>query len=437
MSRKIRLTGYLLVAVILIVGLVLIGSVSGKKVGPVKSLSVVKVGEKSADLSWKKVGSADGYFIYQKQGDKYKKIDKVADSSKTNYRVKNLADSTEYTFYVNAFKTTKKNTFESKKHTDVFAFTKPEKQAVRIDNIQEGALKILWNENKKCSGYDIEYGKKNDFSDAKSIEIKDSKASETDVMELSIGDEYNVRVRSYSIYNEQRVNGKWSDAVVGKVLDNAGIELQNSKKPMVAFTFDDGPGYNDASDRIMDVIEKYNIKATFFMLGTNSKSHTKNVQRKVADGCQIGNHTYNHENYGKNVTAQDIIKASDAIEKAGGVRPTAFRSPGGITTDLIRNTCKGENMPLYYWSLDTEDWKSRDADKIYKKVMRNVSDGDIILMHEIYGTTADAFERLVPELLDKGYVFVTCDELVKAKTGKAPEPGTQYVNGKTIKNQTS
>ena len=94
-------------------------------------------------------------------------------------------------------------------------------------------------------------------------------------------------------------------------------------------------------------------------------------------------------------------------------------------------------MPLYYWSLDTEDWKYRDANKVYNAVMKNVGDGDIILMHEIYSSTADAVERMVPELIKKGYQLVTCDELVAAKSGKNPVAGTQYVDGTTVNNKTS
>lgn len=207
-------------------------------------------------------------------------------------------------------------------------------------------------------------------------------------------------------------------------------------KKMIAITFDDGPGYNKASDKICDTLEKYNVRATFFMVGTNAKNKSKNVKRKVKLGCQIGNHTISHKHYGKNVTKSDIVKASNAIEKACGVRPTAFRSPGGTTNDNIRKWCKDEKMPLYYWSLDTQDWKYRDSKKVYNKVMKNVKDGDIILMHEIYDTTATAFAKMVPELKKKGYQFVTCEELVLAKSGKRAKAGTQYVNGKTIKNTT-
>ena len=437
MSRKIRLTGLFIMAVILLAGLIAICGVSSQNIGPVKSPVVVGTSDNSAKLSWKRVGSSDGYFVYQKKGDKLKKIKTVKDPQKLGCTVKNLDDSTAYTFVVKAFKQNKKKLVESEKFTEVSAFTNPKQQVAEIEAVQPNSLKISWQANSKCGGYEIQYAKSKDFSDKQSINVKDVNSDSTDVMELAVGDEYNVRVRSYVYFNEQKINGKWSKIKNAKVLDATGIAKVDATKPMIAVTFDDGPGYNGASDRILDVIEKFHIKATFFMIGSNASNLTKNVKRKVALGCQIGNHTYNHEHYGKNVTPNDIIKGSDAIEKACGVRPTAFRSPGGITTELIRKTCKQEKMPLYYWSLDTQDWKSRNADKVYNAVIKNVSDGDIILMHEIYGSTADAFERMVPVLLKKGYQFVTYDELVAAKSGKKPEPGTQYVDGKTINNKTS
>lgn len=437
MSRKIRLTGLFIMAVILLAGLIAICGVSSQNIGPVKSSVVVGTSDNSAKLSWKRVGSSDGYFVYQKKGDKLKKIKTVKDPQKLGCTVKNLDDSTAYTFVVKAFKQNKKKLVESEKFTEVSAFTNPKQQVAEVEAVQPNSLKISWQANSKCGGYEIQYAKSKDFSDKQSINVKDVNSDSTDVMELAVGDEYNVRVRSYVYFNEQKINGKWSKIKNAKVLDAAGIAKVDATKPMIAVTFDDGPGYNGASDKILDVIEKYHIKATFFMIGSNASNLTKNVKRKVALGCQIGNHTYNHEHYGKNVTPNDIIKGSDAIEKACGVRPTAFRSPGGITTELIRKTCKQEKTPLYYWSLDTQDWKSRNADKVYNAVIKNVSDGDIILMHEIYGSTADAFERMVPVLLKKGYQFVTCDELVAAKSGKKPEPGTQYVDGKTINNKTS
>ena len=90
-------------------------------------------------------------------------------------------------------------------------------------------------------------------------------------------------------------------------------------------------------------------------------------------------------------------------------------------------------MPIYYWTIDTEDWRSRDADAVYDKVIDSVSDGDIILMHEIYNSTADAVKRIVPKLLKKGYQLVTCKELMYAKNGKAPEAGVEYISPTQVK----
>ncbi len=196
---------------------------------------------------------------------------------------------------------------------------------------------------------------------------------------------------------------------------------------MVALTFDDGPGYNKASKHILDTLEKYGAKATFFMVGRNASNLPKNVKRKQHLGMELGNHTWSHAHYGSNVTYSDISKASDAIFDVCGQYPTAFRSPGGNTTESIKSDCKKLNMPIYYWSIDTQDWLSRDADKIYNAVMDNVGDGDIILMHEIYESTADAVKRMVPKLIKKGYQLVTCRELMYAKNGEAPTPGKEYV----------
>ena len=109
---------------------------------------------------------------------------------------------------------------------------------------------------------------------------------------------------------------------------------------------------------------------------------------------------------------------------------------GGIVTPTIRKECKKEGMALAYWSVDTEDWRSKDKDKIYKNIIKYAYDGSIVLMHDIYPSTADAVEKVVPELIAKGYQIVTVSELIAAKTGENPKPGNQYVDYKTINNNT-
>lgn len=444
MGQKIRITGGVLILIILIGMFVSMGVFQYNNVGDVKKTTPGKISYTAADLSWKKVSGADGYNIYKRAyGEDEFVLDRTVDADKSamvQARVTNLEQATAYDFYITAFKQHKNSKVESKKKAQVSACTVPAPQTVGIASPDAGQLLVNWTNNERAKGYKLQYvnGDGSDFSNAETVDIEQNTTNIKAFEDLTIGETYSVRVCSYISYKNEIIAGKWSEVKSIKISDK--IEMSGDidpTKPMIALTFDDGPGYNSASDRILDVLEKYNARATFFMLGKNAADHPKNLKRKVELGCEIGNHTYNHSHYGSNVTTSDIKKGSNAIYKACGVYPTAFRSPGGNTTKLIRKQCKSEGMVLYYWSLDTQDWKSRDADKVYKKVMNHVEDGDIILMHEIYGTTADAVEKLVPKLIEKGYQLVTCQELVRAKSGKNPVPGQQYVNATIIKNQTS
>lgn len=441
MSRKIRLTGLILIVLIIIAMFSAMGVVQAKTVSDVENTAAANIDDTSIELTWKKVSSADGYYIYKSLSgkDNFEKIASIKDSKTVKYTAVDLEQATEYDFYVTAFKNSKSNV-ESSEYQVLSVCTLPSQQKIEISSPDAGQLDIVWAVNDKAAGYQVQYveGDGSDFSSAEKLNIEDCNTSEKLVEKLSAKQTYSVRVRSYMTYKNETLAGKWSETQSVEISEK--IQMPDDidpDKPMIALTFDDGPGYNSASDKILDVLEKYCARATFFMVGKNAADHPENVKRKVELGCEIGNHTYNHNHYGKNVTADDIKKASDAIYKVCGQYPTAFRSPGGNTTSKILKECKNENMVLYYWSLDTEDWKSRDADKVYNKVMKNVSDGDIILMHEIYDSTAEAVEKMVPELIKKGYQLVTCEELVSAKTGAKPKIGQQYVDADTINNKTS
>lgn len=441
MSHKIRLTGLSLVVIIIIAMFCAMGVVQAKTVADVEDTVIANRDDSSVGLSWKRVSSADGYYIYQSTGgeNKFSKIATVNDSKTVSYTVGDLDQATEYDFYVTAFKDSKSNV-ESENYQVLSVCTLPSQQKVELSSPDAGQLDIMWAVNDRVSGYQIQYvqGDGSDFSTAEKLSFEDCKTSEQLVENLAVKQTYSVRVRSYLTYNNETLAGKWSKTASVEIADKIQMSGDiDPNKPMIALTFDDGPGYNTASDKILDVLEKYGARATFFMLGKNAADHPDNLKRKIELGCEIGNHTYDHNHYGKNVTADDIKKASNAIYKACGQYPTAFRSPGGNTTSAIIKECKNESMVLYYWSLDTEDWKYRDAAKVYNKVMKNVDDGDIILMHEIYDSTAEAVEKMVPKLIEKGYQLVTCEELIEAKTGAKPKVGQQYIDCDTINNKTS
>ena len=442
MAKKIRIAGVFLIILIIVAAFSAMAVIQTKTVSDVEKFEVESTSASSVALSWKKVSSADGYYIYKAVGQKgeYEKAAEIKDEKAKKYTLKDLDQATEYKLYITAFKGSK-SIVESKAHPEVVFCTLPEAQKLEsVESPDAGQLKVKWTINSKAEGYQIQYveGDGKDFSAAKTVNVKDKAKSSKTISDLKAKKTYSTRVRSYIHYNGEILWGKWSEVQSAKIQEKITMpsDIDTSKK-MIALTFDDGPGYNKSSDKILDVLEKYGARATFFMVGKNAKDHPKNLKRKVELGCELGNHTWNHDHYGKNVTASDIKKCSQAIYDVCGQYPTAFRSPGGNTTETIRKECKAENMPLYYWSLDTQDWKYRDADKVYNAVMKHVEDGDIILMHEIYDSTAAAVEKLVPALIKEGYQLVTCEELVMAKTGKRPVAGDQYVTANSVNNKTS
>ena len=195
------------------------------------------------------------------------------------------------------------------------------------------------------------------------------------------------------------------------------------KKPMVAFTFDDGQN-SPTTNRILKVFEKYKSSCTFFIVGerTKSKENAECIKRMVKNGFQLGNHTYDHEHYGSEVTIQDITRCADRLNDLCGFGPTAFRPTGGFMSDIIKKNC---GAPIILWNIDTEDWKLRDGDKVYHRILNEVKDGGIVLMHDIYPSTAYAIEHVVPKLIENGYQIVNVAELAYYK-GKTLENGKVY-----------
>lgn len=194
--------------------------------------------------------------------------------------------------------------------------------------------------------------------------------------------------------------------------------LIDPDKPMVALTFDDGPG--GYSKELADLFEQYNGHATFFVLGQLVSNYDESLKYVYEKGNEIGSHTYSHKNLNIQSEAtirKEIEDTEKAIYDAIGAYPTVIRTPFGNANSKVMEIIDGPNI---LWSVDTLDWSNRDTDKIVRNILNETDDGDIILMHEIYGFTFKAVKSAIKTLADRGYQFVTVSELMQYK-GVEPE----------------
>ncbi|MFJ8517551.1 polysaccharide deacetylase family protein [Lysinibacillus xylanilyticus] len=200
--------------------------------------------------------------------------------------------------------------------------------------------------------------------------------------------------------------------IPGNKVYNKGVPVAKGEKKRVALTFDDGPDAK-VTPQILATLKKYDAKATFFMVGQNASKNSAIVKKVYEAGHEIGNHTWNHSKLTTLSTAnvkQEVDRTSNAIYAAIGQYPTVFRPPYGATNDKVRTVI---TTPSILWSIDTLDWKHRNADKILTYVKASVKDGSIILMHDIHQTTANGLENVILYLQKQGYEFVTVSEILQ------------------------
>lgn len=182
----------------------------------------------------------------------------------------------------------------------------------------------------------------------------------------------------------------------------------------VALTFDDGP--NPKSTLIiLDILKKENIKATFFVLGSQAKKYPKIIKRIHDDGHEIGNHSYSHPNLTKlsaKQLATEIDKTNRSIKAATGKNPTVFRPPYGAYNKKVTKAAK---LPNVLWTVDTLDWKNHNTKKIIANINAQKGQYSTILMHDIHMTSAKALPTVIKQLKKDHYVFVTSSEMIRIK----------------------
>lgn len=224
------------------------------------------------------------------------------------------------------------------------------------------------------------------------------------------------------IKNEAVQGGEIEDEVPAN--NAAGENSEPEETPMIAFTFDDGP-YTPVTNRIIDVLSEYGAGATFFVVGSRIEQYSDTLKRTYESGFEVASHTWSHDDLNKLSEDKIRVEFERTEEKLNQYVPVGHvlaRPPYGNANETVRSVA---DTALINWSLDSQDWKTRDTQSIIDHVLATVKDGDVILMHDLYECTAEAVEYLVPELMARGYRIVSVSELF-ASRGRELEKGKIY-----------
>ena len=213
-------------------------------------------------------------------------------------------------------------------------------------------------------------------------------------------------------------------------LEQAGqLTLLDSElaKGYIALTFDDGPS-GSITSTLLDGLKARNAHATFFLCNYRISTFPQTMDRYLAEGHEIANHSATHANLStasSSKLAQEIDTTNSTIAQRTGVTPALMRPPGGAYDSDVLAALKSRGMSCILWSLDPLDWKLRNTEKIVQAVVSQVEDGDIVLLHDMSNASVQAALQIIDIMQAKGYRFVTVSELAEIK-GVTLQPGQVY-----------
>lgn len=263
-------------------------------------------------------------------------------------------------------------------------------------------IALSWSKVQGCSNYSV-FRRIQGESEWKRIAKRKAGTLAYTDKKAPVGKAVSYKVRAYI-----------NSGSIGAFSLSEKIKRVDPKRKMVALTFDDGP-YRPVTNQILDVLEKYGARATFFVVGSRVSAYSDCVVRAEALGCEIGNHTYNHTTLtsaSDSRISSEIADTNSVIKRYTGKGASIVRAPGGAVNSRVRRLV---NYPLISWSVDTLDWQHRNTAKVIASVKSSVSDGSIILMHDLYSTTGNAVQVIVPWLVNQGYQLVTVSEMMRYK----------------------
>lgn len=231
-----------------------------------------------------------------------------------------------------------------------------------------------------------------------------------------------VRYKKESLYIDMSMDKvERVDAKDNSTTSHRALTKKESK--YIAFTFDDGPNYN--SSKMVDVLSKWGMRATFFVVGNRAEKEADILLKMVAKGMEIGNHTYSHKLLTKlssEAIREEITKTDRVIFDITGRDVSLVRPSYGSSNKRVRSSI---DRPIIVWDIDTLDWKYHNSKRLSDYILKNVQDGDIVLMHDIYSATVNGVDMVIPKLMERGYRVVSVSELFSMR-GKELEKGKVY-----------
>ncbi|MBT1165531.1 polysaccharide deacetylase family protein [Bifidobacterium simiarum] len=261
-------------------------------------------------------------------------------------------------------------------------------------------------------------------SDAKG-QVKDTSLTDAVNKQIDAANSAMAQQADKSFSTDKLTSAKTSLGEATKALEKA-MSPDCSKEKCVAITFDDGPSA-ETTPGLLATLKKLNVPVTFFSLATEAKANPNILKQEIADGHAVGSHTWDHQQLSKlsaDQIQQQITSSAATIQQGTGRAVTMMRPPYGDYNRTVREKAKEAGEALIMWDVDSLDWKSHNKDAILAEVNKEVTNGSIILLHDIHQTTVDSVPAVIQLLQSKGFKLVTVPQLL----GNDLQPGAVYFN---------
>lgn len=368
--------------------------------GVAKHIETRTINSKGIAINWEDIKGAHGYIVLRagKSAGTYKTIADVKDSS---YVDENVAKGKAYYYKIIAYSNSSVMQGQSSRSKEGIALRNPVINEIsNVDGSKE--LDVRWEKVRGADSYMV-YRLTED-NRYKAIASVDGNKNHFVDKDREGGKVYSYRVVAYDKFGGK---SSASDEVKQMAID--------ADKKMVALTYDDGPA--KYTPLVLDACEKYDAHVTFFVIGRQIDGFSDYIVRENELGCEIGNHTWDHELFkylSHSEIAREVEKVDEALYDLIGEETTVTRPPGG---GIDSSDLKRSKHPIILWDVDTLDWKTKNTRKTVKAAIKGAYDGGIILMHDLHESTAKGADEIMKALKDDGYQLVTVSEMAAYRGG--------------------